>query len=245
MGVEKLSEEFLTIDGEGAATKVFNYAFKLFPDYPPVINLLITHRCPIKFCKMCYMIQAMVAREDVDMDPALIREIADQSYGFKEAYLTGGEPFWYKKDDDSFYYTYSVVWDADNDGMLELSFAKYDYPSMENYIYEVYSTGVSAGLNSEPINTLSFKLEQNYPNPFNPATTIQFNLNKAASVKIDIFNVEGKLVNQIVNNYRKAGTHKVLWNGTNNKGDRVASGTYFYRITNDNNVQTKKMLLIK
>ncbi len=151
----------------------------------------------------------------------------------------------FNKDDASFYYTNSVVWDADNDGMLELSFAKYDYPSMENYIYEVYSTGVSASLNSEPIHRLSFKLEQNYPNPFNPATTIQFNLNKAANVKIDIFNVEGKLINQIVNDYRKTGSHKVLWNGTNNKGDRVASGTYFYRITNDNNVQTKKMLLIK
>jgi len=151
----------------------------------------------------------------------------------------------FERDDASYYYTYSVVWDADNDGMLELSFAKYDYPSMEKYVYEVYSTGVAASLNSEPIHKLSFKLEQNFPNPFNPATTIQFNLTKSANVKIDIFNVEGKLVKQIVNNYRKTGSHKVLWNGTNNKGVRVSSGTYFYRITDDNNVQTKKMLLLK
>ena len=151
----------------------------------------------------------------------------------------------FKRDDESFYYTYAVVWDADNDGMLELSYAKYDYPAMENYLYEVYSTGISSSLNSESLHTLSFKLEQNFPNPFNPTTTIQFNLNKPANVKIDIFNVEGKLVNQIVNDYRKSGTHKVLWNGRNSKGVQVSSGTYYYRITNNNNVQTKKMILLK
>ena len=151
----------------------------------------------------------------------------------------------FTKDDAASFFTSPVVWDADNDGILELTFAKYSYPSMENYSYQVYNTGVATGQNREPINNLTFKLEQNYPNPFNPTTTIQFNLNKSANVKIDVFNVEGKLINQISNNYRKAGTHKVLWNGTNNKGERVSSGTYFYRITNDNNVQTKKMLLIK
>ena len=65
----------------------------------------------------------------------------------------------FQKDDASNYYTYCVVWDADNDGILELSFGKYDYPSMENYSYQVYSTGVATSANSEPIHNLSFKLE--------------------------------------------------------------------------------------
>jgi hypothetical protein len=151
----------------------------------------------------------------------------------------------FEKDNSSYFYTTATVWDADNDGILELTFAKYDYPDMDNYTYEVYSTGVATSQNSEPIHNLTFKLEQNYPNPFNPTTTIQFNLNKASNVKVDIFNVEGKLINQIVNNYKKAGTHKISWDGTNSKGEKVSSGTYFYRITNNNNVQTKKMILIK
>ena len=91
----------------------------------------------------------------------------------------------------------------------------------------------------------SFTLEQNYPNPFNPSTTILYNLSNDELVSFEIFNLNGKKVRTLVNEYQNSGPKKVIWNADNNHGRQVPAGIYLYSIVAGNVKQTKKMLLVK
>ena len=88
-------------------------------------------------------------------------------------------------------------------------------------------------------------LEQNYPNPFNPTTTISYTMNKAGNANLSVYNVKGQLVNTLVNGTKQAGSHSVVWDGTDSNGNTVPSGIYFYRLSSGNHVETKKMMLMK
>jgi len=88
-------------------------------------------------------------------------------------------------------------------------------------------------------------LSQNYPNPFNPSTTIKFNLPKTSNVKLDVYNIKGQHVRTLENGLLNQGVHSVVWNGTDDNNQNVASGVYFYRLTANGQSETKKMLLMK
>jgi hypothetical protein len=88
-------------------------------------------------------------------------------------------------------------------------------------------------------------LFQNYPNPFNPTTTIRFGSAVAGPVQLAVYNVRGQKVRQLVDEVKGPGLHAVTWDGTNDKGSRVASGVYFYRLVADRYVATRKMVLLK
>ncbi len=86
-----------------------------------------------------------------------------------------------------------------------------------------------------------FKLYQNYPNPFNPSTTIEFDIPVESKIVIKIYNTLGQEVAILVNEERRAGSHKVKFDGSS-----LSSGVYFYRIsTGSGYSQTKKLLLLK
>jgi len=70
-------------------------------------------------------------------------------------------------------------------------------------------------------------------------------LPEASFVSIKIYNVLGQEVKSLLNDQKNAGTYSVQWNGDNNFGHKVSSGTYIYRIVAGNNVATKKMVLLK
>ncbi|MCD6250171.1 MAG: M6 family metalloprotease domain-containing protein [candidate division Zixibacteria bacterium] len=91
----------------------------------------------------------------------------------------------------------------------------------------------------------TFSLEQNYPNPFNPNTSIAFDLSEGSAVKLEVFNILGKQVRVLIDGYVAPGTTTIVWDATDQSGAKVASGTYFYRLTVDNTEQTKKMVLLK
>ncbi len=88
-------------------------------------------------------------------------------------------------------------------------------------------------------------LHQNYPNPFNPITQIDFGLIKNGKVKLEIFNILGQKVKTIINSSLAAGTHTAFWDGKNEVGKLTATGLYFYRLSADRFVKTKKMILIR
>jgi len=88
-------------------------------------------------------------------------------------------------------------------------------------------------------------LAQNYPNPFNPSTTISYYIPESENVKLDVFSISGELVKSLVNESKEEGYYDVMWNGTNNAGVKVASGTYLYTLRAGNAVKTKKMILLK
>jgi hypothetical protein len=85
-----------------------------------------------------------------------------------------------------------------------------------------------------------YRLYQNYPNPFNPATTINFDIIKAGNVKIVLYDVLGREVKTIVDEYTEPGKFKVVFSA-----DNLASGLYFYKITANEFTDIKKMLIIK
>jgi hypothetical protein len=89
------------------------------------------------------------------------------------------------------------------------------------------------------------RLDQNAPNPFNPSTSISFVLPDAVRVRVDVFDVGGRRVRTLLNGAMISGRHSVRWDGTNDAGMQVASGTYFYRLTAGKRVISRKMLLLK
>ena len=117
-------------------------------------------------------------------------------------------------------------------------FTRFAIGSLEGLI-----TAVPDGDDRE--NAQPFTLHQNHPNPFNPSTTIRFSLDREAVVTLEIYNVSGSLVRTLVSGRTTPGSYSEDWNGRDNRGRRVASGTYFYRLRVDGRTQTKKMVLLK
>jgi subtilisin-like proprotein convertase family protein len=85
-----------------------------------------------------------------------------------------------------------------------------------------------------------FYLMQNFPNPFNPATTIEFGLNESANTKIEVFDITGKLIELVSENFMQTGTYRFVWNAAN-----YSSGIYLFRLSSGNKSLSKKMVLIR
>jgi hypothetical protein len=83
-------------------------------------------------------------------------------------------------------------------------------------------------------------MEQNYPNPFNPVTNIKYNLKNPGFVTLKIYNVLGKLVSELVNEFKPAGSYSVAFDGS-----KLSSGVYYYKIESGNNTETRRMILVK
>ncbi|NLP10691.1 T9SS type A sorting domain-containing protein [bacterium] len=94
-----------------------------------------------------------------------------------------------------------------------------------------------------------FALEQNHPNPFNPSTQIPFTLAQPGMVVLTVYDMLGREVKQLVNGSLAAGKHSVQWDGSNERGEKAASGVYFYRLQafghTHSFTQLRRMLLIK
>jgi hypothetical protein len=98
-------------------------------------------------------------------------------------------------------------------------------------------TGIENLLNQIPD---KYFLNQNYPNPFNPVTKIKYGLPKSGEVKIEVYNIIGQKVANLLNEFKSAGYHEISFDGSN-----LPSGVYFYRIQTKGFNNVKKMILIK
>lgn len=110
------------------------------------------------------------------------------------------------------------------------------------FVVEGVTTDIGESINVFP---LQFSLSQNYPNPFNPSTVIEFTLNSPEKVTINIYDINGQLIRKLFDEDLSIGTHSTKWDGTNRFGEKVSSGTYFYKIEAGNLFDTKKMILLK
>lgn len=91
-----------------------------------------------------------------------------------------------------------------------------------------------------------FALDQNYPNPFNPETTIAFSLPQPGRTTVRIYDVAGRLVKELVNeDLAAAARHEFSWNGRDDRGQGVASGTYYVDVRSGRFQSTKRMTLVK
>lgn len=111
------------------------------------------------------------------------------------------------------------------------------------YRFKPTPTGSSGSL---PVLPERFALGQNFPNPFNPVTKIPYRLDQAGKASITIYDLNGKLVNTLVDSMVSMGQHSVNWDGSDFEGKLLAGGVYFYRLKVDNIVvQTRKMVFLK
>lgn len=106
-----------------------------------------------------------------------------------------------------------------------------------NEPYDYTATSVAEGAPARPA---AFVLHQNFPNPFNPSTSIQFDLPRAGSVRVDVLNVAGEVVDLLLDEVRPAGSHLLRWNA-----GRHASGIYFCRAMFGGVRVVKSMVLVR
>lgn len=101
-------------------------------------------------------------------------------------------------------------------------------------------TGVTQDKPSVPT---AIELAQNYPNPFSSSTAISYRLNKQTDVNVTIYDILGREVKRFMVGLQTTGVHRVIWDGKNAAGEKVAAGVYFYRLHSANETYVKKMLL--
>lgn len=105
---------------------------------------------------------------------------------------------------------------------------------------------VPTGMNGMPENHPgSFQLYDNYPNPFNSTTSITYTLPESAHVEINVYNILGQKITNLVNEGKAAGNHQISWNAKNSAGRSIPSGIYFYRMKADEYTKTHRMLLLE
>ncbi len=106
-------------------------------------------------------------------------------------------------------------------------------------------TGI-VGVNGNPtVMPLTYDLGNNYPNPFNPTTEIDYAIPVSNQVSIDLFNSLGQKVKTLVDRYLTAGTYHATWDGTDDFGNAMPTGLYYYKMTSSHFNSVKKMLLLK
>ena len=105
--------------------------------------------------------------------------------------------------------------------------------------------GPGVGVENEGQIPQLFSLNQNYPNPFNPQTNIAFSLNCNEKVSLVIYDLLGKRIRSLLESRLESGSYLITWNGEDESGFDVASGTYLYRLTAGNMSQTKRMTLVR
>jgi hypothetical protein len=110
--------------------------------------------------------------------------------------------------------------------------------------------GVESAVNNAAGVTLkalpsTYAMKQNFPNPFNPTTTIEYSIPTTGNVSLGVYNVAGQKIRTLVNDTQAASFYKVVWDGRNDNGMTVGTGTYFYKLVSGNYSKIVKMTLMK
>ena len=105
--------------------------------------------------------------------------------------------------------------------------------------------GIEGDQPGAPAGPQSVQLHPASPNPFNPMTQISYQLDAPAEIRLQVYDAAGRCTRTLDGGQRAAGTHRVCWDGTNEQGQSVASGVYFYRLNATGHSTTRSMLLLK
>ncbi len=120
-----------------------------------------------------------------------------------------------------------------------------DQPAFVSDTFQVFvepRTGIRNTPAATPQNSALF---QNSPNPFNPQTTISYQLAKGGHVNIKIYSLIGQQVKTLVNETQAAGAYLLVWDGSNDSGQAVASGIYIYKLEAGSFAESRKMMLLR
>ncbi|MFQ5452571.1 MAG: FlgD immunoglobulin-like domain containing protein, partial [Candidatus Zixiibacteriota bacterium] len=135
--------------------------------------------------------------------------------------------------------------DSYNDGVSFVSVE--NISSSSPTMYADFKVAFASDINDNNNNNLpvTVDLSQNYPNPFNPTTNISFNSSVSSQAKVEVFNVLGQKIKTLLDGYVSAGITSISWDGTDNSGNIVATGMYFYRLEIDEYEEAKKMMFVR
>ncbi len=134
---------------------------------------------------------------------------------------------------------------AVNDGQLFLAGNFLQMGSVTSARFACIPEPLSPLSATDSFKQIGFSLEPNSPNPFNPLTTLHFNLPVADSIRLEVYDLRGFKISTVAQGYFSAGDHAVLWDGKDEKGQAVASGTFFARLSNSKRVVTRKITLVR
>lgn len=203
----------------------------------------------------------------LSQDPVAIESVG---YDFLRTEYTSDTPYsWVQMgavDDylhqaaDSSWWPENVRYDPENDGTVLGSLGVHEH--WNNSVDMQYSQNLGTGdgielirifsatdVEDDPDSQLarSIKLFDNYPNPFNPSTTIRYHLAKNSTVELSIYDLSGRVVAQLINEYQSPDFYQVSWNGHNQSGYPVPAGIYFARLSIEETRSTEctKMILMK
>lgn len=142
----------------------------------------------------------------------------------------------------------AITADINGDSVDEIICSSPTYPCDQNrglvYIFSSdTTTDVKDGLPS--ILPRNFTLNQNFPNPFNTSTVITYSLKATSHVNLNIYNIRGERVRQLIDSKMISGSHSVTWDGKDEEGKEVASGIYFARLVAAPHSQTIKLTLLR
>ena len=143
---------------------------------------------------------------------------------------------------------------ADGAGNATVSFDGGELQSLGSVTLTVTSFNGIPNVGSVPVNTTTtavvrgggaVELRQNHPNPFGPTTQISFALPQEGAATLEIFDVAGRKVRTLESGTLPAGNHQVIWDGTGPLGRKLGAGSYFYRLTVGDRVETRRMVLLR
>ena len=135
--------------------------------------------------------------------------------------------------------------DLDNDEVGDLVFSSASFAADKPHIFFLEHSGILNVEFEEKTIPGQISILQNYPNPFNSTTKFIYTINSPGIVSLKIYNVMGKLVRTIFQEYKEEGTFEVHWNGLDDNHQNISSGIYFYRFSMEGKSYTKKMILSK
>ncbi len=135
----------------------------------------------------------------------------------------------------------AAVLDIDNDGFLELIIQ-----NPETNTVQVWGGGSTGTATEDDIARALLHLAQSYPNPFRQSTTINYTVEQTALVTLDIYDLLGRRIRRLVEAAQQGpGPHRAVWDGRDNSGTPVSSGTYFYRLRVGDAVTSKQAIRVK
>ncbi len=130
-----------------------------------------------------------------------------------------------------------------NDAVYDIQHNRNPFIDRPDFVMRVFTPEQSAVPDANVV--ASILLHQNVPNPFNPSTVISYELQQNGPVRLEVFDVAGRLVNTLVNDNQTEGHHELNWYGRNREGRIAPTGVYFYRLSAEGGSVTKRMLLVK
>jgi len=138
--------------------------------------------------------------------------------------------------------------DVNGDNIPELFVGQYlggEPIVRQTRVFSLDATLVGVDRPTLEVGSSGITLSQNYPNPFNPSTTFTFQVERPTWVKVDIFDLNGRIIATPFNENKPAGRYEVSWSGTDQTGRRVSTGVYFVRIQSPEISLIKKLLFIR